>query len=348
MKQQKPLPIVILDYVNALFGRSLWDRIEAYRSDHSGQWDERCYIPITHITEVLCDNYPADFMRMAVQRTNAGTLAALAGWRRCKEIYHFDPDFARLIMEDADENALIPYDALASLPYNCLYIDAPVPDFDGFFVYYEQDAKTGGMELRMDAVKSSEPTYATGISLHLVGKTVADGIAESIRYAKKSYQTIVDAVGARQAEAARREFERISGQFVPAAIQLILYLCAENAEIAENPEQKQITRRTPQIKDQFREIRSWDVGQRYGVRIRKFRSSRRGSSDKGPGTGTHASPSPHMRRAHWHHFWVGKRDSDERQLVLRWLPPIFVAGDDDAEDTIPTVNKIENKNRQEP
>ena len=42
-------------------------------------------------------------------------------------------------------------------------------------------------------------------------------------------------------------------------------------------------------------------------------------------TGTHASPRPHIRRAHWHSFWVGKRDQpDARSVTLKWLPPIPV------------------------
>src|SRR5271157_6628010 len=42
-------------------------------------------------------------------------------------------------------------------------------------------------------------------------------------------------------------------------------------------------------------------------------------------TGTHASPRPHIRRAHWHSFWVGKKDQpDARSVTLKWLPPIPV------------------------
>jgi hypothetical protein len=36
---------------------------------------------------------------------------------------------------------------------------------------------------------------------------------------------------------------------------------------------------------------------------------------------------PHVRAAHWHHFWKGPRDG-ARELVLRWLPPILVKMDE--------------------
>ena len=51
-------------------------------------------------------------------------------------------------------------------------------------------------------------------------------------------------------------------------------------------------------------------------------------------TGESFSPRPHMRRAHYHHFWTGPHDG-ERKLIVRWLPPIPVNWKDDTE--LPTV-----------
>ena len=42
--------------------------------------------------------------------------------------------------------------------------------------------------------------------------------------------------------------------------------------------------------------------------------------------GSHAPKAPHVRRAHWHHYWTGARVSAERCLVLKWMPPVFVGG----------------------
>lgn len=333
-KQERPLPLRLLDYINGICGAGLWESIEKYRTEHQGEWDDRCYIPIAPVSDLIME-----YDQSLVDRTNAGTIAALAGWRRCKEIYRFDPDFAALLMEDADDNVLIPYDALRQLPYNCFYVDAPIMDYDGFFVYYEHDVESDIMELRMDAVSRAMPTFASGISLHLVGETLADGIEESIRFARKSYYHFAEVCGEERANRVKRDFERLNKLFVPKAIQLVLYLCAENAEVAENAEQKAITRRTPVIKDQFREIRKWDVGADAGIRIRRFRTSQASGAERSK-HGSHASPTPHMRRAHWHRFWTGKRDTDERKLVLRWIPPTFVAGDGQAEAPTTTINQV--------
>ena len=48
----------------------------------------------------------------------------------------------------------------------------------------------------------------------------------------------------------------------------------------------------------------------------------------------------HIRRAHWHSFWVGERDEpDARFVTLKWLPPIpvNVQGVDDLTTTVRDV-----------
>ncbi|MGO8822093.1 MAG: hypothetical protein ACLQO6_12835 [Desulfomonilaceae bacterium] len=38
-------------------------------------------------------------------------------------------------------------------------------------------------------------------------------------------------------------------------------------------------------------------------------------------SGTHATPLPHIRRAHWHSFWKGPRTIPvKRYLVVHWFP----------------------------
>ena len=33
------------------------------------------------------------------------------------------------------------------------------------------------------------------------------------------------------------------------------------------------------------------------------------------------------RRGHWHHYWVGPRDGD-RELILKWVAPMFINSGD--------------------
>ena len=57
----------------------------------------------------------------------------------------------------------------------------------------------------------------------------------------------------------------------------------------------------------------WLVWRSLGARLRQARENNGGE---------HASPRAHVRRAHWHSYWMGTRD--EQQLSLKWLHPILV------------------------
>lgn len=46
-----------------------------------------------------------------------------------------------------------------------------------------------------------------------------------------------------------------------------------------------------------------------------------------------------VRRAHWQHYWTGKRKGrdDGRfgdELVVRWIPPVFVNGEGEAVEVV--------------
>jgi hypothetical protein len=59
------------------------------------------------------------------------------------------------------------------------------------------------------------------------------------------------------------------------------------------------------------------------------------SEEAGRGPGVR----PHIRRAHWHHYWIGPRaaPAEERELVVRWLPPILVNVEEESEDGLSVV-----------
>lgn len=90
----------------------------------------------------------------------------------------------------------------------------------------------------------------------------------------------------------------------------------------------------------YSEIRKWDVGIRIGTAIRqKSASVEKGESIKT--ASGHSSPRPHMRRGHWHHYWIGSRSvSEDRRLILKWLSPMAVAAT--PEDTPIVIHEIKN------
>ena len=72
--------------------------------------------------------------------------------------------------------------------------------------------------------------------------------------------------------------------------------------------------------------RVWDVGVRIASAIRRF--SGRPFED-GTVPGSHASPRPHVRSAHWHTYWTGPRDAvfPLKKPVMRWILPLPIGMD---------------------
>lgn len=177
------------------------------------------------------------------------------------------------------------------------------------------------------------------------GRTIAvpihidvGAIEDSIRVAnEEAYRNIPeDRHDLHRALFEETERRRQSTLFCKQTLQLVLYLCAENAEITANSEQTFYTQRSPVIKDRYAEIRKWDVGVRIGNAVRAYRKA--AVAHEKPG-GTHASPRPHMRRGHWHNFWMGaKSDPASRKLVLKWVAPTFA--NVNGEDTPVTLHPV--------
>ncbi len=96
----------------------------------------------------------------------------------------------------------------------------------------------------------------------------------------------------------------------------VAYICSTNADIVPSYKPQQGIRRNNAKK---RSAATWhDVGYRVGAELRAYE---RAKSERKPHQG--GTVRPHMRRAHWHHYWTGPRDG-ERELVLRWIAPTMV------------------------
>lgn len=115
--------------------------------------------------------------------------------------------------------------------------------------------------------------------------------------------------------------------FITKALQLVLYICADNADISENIQQKQITRKPTtetEPKDILREVRKWDVGYRIGSIIRKSTNEVQIQEQEVDKKHKSSPKRPHVRKGHFHHYWVGSKSDNSRVLVLKWVAPMFI------------------------
>ena len=340
----------------------IWQQIDDLRSRRGKDlpdWPQWCFMPMAgaHAVATQGTDEPAPGVDVAV-------IAALAAWRVSQGIYRFDGTLLDALW-DTPCDGDIPAEILERLPEWCCYVPLDLPrrvlgmDVCGFFVHLEHDANTGHRELRL--LLDFGPSHLSPIPLHLVGN-LSDCLHESMEEAKRNARThgmatairpdgSVSDIRADTAEEQERlvdlaaRFTEEHGHELAPLISLTLYLCSTNAEILGRDGQNKLLNR-PAIKHTKRGTRMfpppqaevWEVGFRLGATLRAAAPGVSGP-DRG---GTHASPRPHLRRAHWHAFWTGEKAKPgrrtDRKLILHWLPPTLVAATDAG--VIPTVHRV--------
>lgn len=306
------------------------DKVAAAKGRDVPDWHERCDIPVAAtLALVEFEQLPA-----GIQAIMGALTAALYSWRKYKQVYTFNPDLAAEIEEQPLDK--IPMEVLYSLPYNCVWIEIDGAK-EGFFVWFEWGIwgdRKNQMELHFLGINDNLG-YKSQYILHLTQKgTITDGVNEMIRRSPELNIT------AEEAYYMQSQIRKL--------LNLLLYICAQNAEIEENPQQKQITKRTAEsVKkptDKFRELQKWDVGFKLGKAIRAYKQSEQDFSPVPPTLSsaeegkTRQRPRPHIRRGHYHHFWTGSDKDGSKKIILKWIAPTYINGDLDK--IIPTVTKV--------
>lgn len=251
-------------------------------------------------------------------------------WRKHKKCFRIDEELINQFKTQLNDECTIPTSAILNLPYSAFYVEAPVyKEADGFIVKLDE------------AGQIAENNYPC-IWLQFVSKT-GNKVLESVMCPISNNITIDEdllAYDDSSAGKARFEKEYTMVEFMKLCIFILLYIISEDADIKSSSLTKNTYKprnlKDP-ITDKFREVEYFDVGYEIGDRIRRERKLIEESievdfgevpetSIEEPKVKKERKPiKPHMRKAHWHHFWTGsKEDPDNRQLVVRWVPPTFV------------------------
>ena len=309
--------------------------MEAGRARYAadGAWPDWCALPMAEAMAAVAeaDGKPVSAARMrGVQDLTAAYL-----WCRHKQIYIFDRTLVDILCGQ-EITGDIPFDALKRLPVPCVYIEAHMTvmgrETDGFFAWLEYDAKQRWPELRAHFLTGGE---ALALAMPITG---------TLDEALDAYGRSAVARGGLGGLLPEQLLERLAGAQADVfrrVVNLLLYLCADDTPDAGSTVHR---RRGGQAGAQAVTASGISqtiiVGYRIGAAIRKGMRSDRGAGEdaRGGQTRSHASPVPHVRRAHWHHFWQGpKDDPDKRDLVLRWMPPVLVGAQ---EDDLATVHRV--------
>lgn len=304
----------------------VWQQYDGFLAGRKelGDWPSWCYCPMAAAYAVVTggsDLPPQDALDVA-------RVAALAAWRPTQGVYRFDPDLLEALW-DTPLAGDLPTEHLQRLPEWCVYVELPRErGAHGFFAHLEYDAGDHRVELRL---LLDLDDLLLPIALHLGGTiegAVAGMLAEANRVAASRRAPVPAFGGVEQLRA-------IQGLSAP-LVSVLLYLCAGEAELRPTRDPGRHGRR-PTLQQgrsgpympAARRLEVWETGFTLGAALRDARTRTE------PEGGGH-SPRGHIRRAHWHSYWVGSGES--RRLELRWLPPIAVNLD---QAQAPTVRRVE-------
>ncbi len=279
---------------------------------------------------------------LALEIVDPWIVSMMANWRKCKQIYDFDKKlYDELSVSPSDK---IPTNILSKMPYPILYVRCPHDEFfcdrpgieehvhtDGALVSYIDDI----LEIRFFSrfistltLGGTEP-QSTVVGIRAWGNTyevgeyrsIADLIANEVK-GDWSYLLPNDNYRFVDGSGWGRHGEDHDLMHVLAAL---IYIVSKEADIESFYSPRRRKNRT--LKDDG--LSAAEVT-RVGYRVGRALGEAREVVHEGDGVGGAHRVSPHIRRAHWHCYWVGPRDNPT-DIVVHWLAPILVNVNKDSE-----------------
>lgn len=265
-------------------------------------------------------------------------------WKKNKQVYKFDKEFAKILI--GTEKLKLYKDILEHLPFSTFYIDLSelqIPNVYGQFVSvyrnYDEDTFTIIVYVLAEADNTGLLLYSHYSTVHFQDDSFdvekPENLKYSNRYLTNSEEDFMNNTMVKT-NASLDEIDRISLSML--ALQFLMYIGSHEPDIEESLISKQ-TYKPPvsKPKNSFKEVRTWDVGVKYGntIRIIQKEIKRKSTSFiKNDETQKRKGPKPHMRCAHWQRYHVGE---GRTQTIVKWIPPVMVLGTEEMPITIHTV-----------
>lgn len=267
----------------------------------------------------------------AIEEIN--TIYCVHMWRRHRTIYKFDESMCETLANQAlriEESERIPCELIQTMPHKCIAVELHP------FSLRAKDLRDGksGIDISFTGecyIYFEEKYYCTNQDTLIAQYEMQDGemvdffipIPESVTI-RDAKEALCKYISRTMPELNMTEDDAQANIFpVLLAIQIILYLQAQNADIKSAPpeQKKKKTKRGSGSKKQQKPPKIIYVGYRVGKLLRSSASEIRNTEKSEPGS----AKRPHARRGHWHHYWTGPKDKpQERRLILRWVAPTMI------------------------
>lgn len=287
------------------------------------RWPSWCYLPVPLAGAALGEEIALDPNPALV--SPAALMAALAGaWVPGCIAVRFDTDLAAALMSTPLEGT-IPVEVLHRLPAWCLYIDVPeLGAGTGLFVALDAGRVHAPGHLVEDypdelllAIVRDGPSLPR-LMMTTVWLVPGTSIADSL--ARQDVQRTE--VGAGEFDMDDDAWEAVFGMsqsdVLARLLSLVLYLCSTDADVTQTGVPAPVGRGRPAARGGATVM---SAGFRIGAALRGDRLT---DATQSTGDGTDRRVTPHLRRAHWHHYWCGSELRGDRRLELRWVPPVPV------------------------
>lgn len=295
------------------------DSLAKAKTDGEIWWPDYCLLPINAAMTYLCNT---DIKRHEAAML-ASELTACWMWRKHRVVYAFDDELAETLAEQAksaDDLDILPSQILLHPPYPIIYVKAQtvLEAMDGFFFWIDYDVNQEAAELRLQWV-FNDLTHSLADVLHLLpGKSLRECINDTNTTIWRNFKDLLTG---------HKTPPQTSAETILRALQLVLYIFAENSEVVPDANNIRVATKRKKGKSTAPDlqitsgIESYQVGLKIGSALRKARAAYESSEGDG------AKRCPHARRGHWHHYWTGPLDGD-RKLVLKWTAPTLIHADE--------------------
>lgn len=246
--------------------------------------------------------------------------AALAGaylWRQRPNVYRFFGAFSASLNDFCDTMSAtdaLPVPALSGLPAPCIYLFAPdvfSSKADGCFCFSDIDT-AGEPVLYLVFLLSSRNCFP--VCIHLKKETAftecIPSMEELVHFAvhPASYGNEGALLFLAGAISARKPYDCPVHNALLRVVQHCLYLTSVNADIASDASDPSDGG-----------VSFFDVG--FNMEPPELEPQNR---ESGSGDGAGGSKRAHMRRAHWHNYWI-KNENGEKVLTPKWIAAVYVS-----------------------
>lgn len=249
-------------------------------------------------------------------------------WKYNKVVYEPDFDFSQALL---NTNKLRVYpEMIRHIPFDTFYLDFSkngLFEYEGFFVQvkvYDTGAlrivslptEKNYSNIPLDEYEQEPTAYADAFWIKPEMLDVENEICYFDFELSKDLMWTVDSYRTQWFIGGLSNYRLFLLQF-------LMYLSSKEPDIIESPDTANTYKPSTTIKNKYSEVRKWDVGCRYGEKIRGFKKNKMQQFAIN-GDNNQNSKRPHIRKAHWERYHIGKGRKD---IITKWKEPVFINGD---------------------